>query len=115
MIIGVDADGTIWGNDYPNTGKMKFLSRFFLRKLYKKHTLILWTCREREFLYIAKERLKKENIQFDFYNENTPWRISQYGGDCRKLSCDFLVDDMAGFVWWPWVYFKIKCREWFSE
>jgi hypothetical protein len=35
---------------------------------------------------------------FDAYNENLPERIAEYGGDCRKISADFYVDDKNLFM-----------------
>ncbi len=112
MIIGVDFDGTIVKSAYPNIGRTKFMAIPVLKWLTKRHTMVLWTCRMGKHLEKALSWCRKTGITFDYVNENTPERISQYGGDCRKLSCDLLVDDMAGFVFWPWVAIKVMIKGW---
>lgn len=111
LVLGVDFDGTIVKSKYPDIGRFKFGARLMLRWLYKRHTLVLWTCREGMYLDQAVWACKVKGIHFHFHNQNTGERIAQYGGDCRKLSCDLLIDDMAGFVFWPWVFIKVLFRE----
>jgi len=37
--------------------------------------------------------LNAHGLTPDFINENAPQRIQQYGGDTRKISADFYIDD----------------------
>ena len=111
LIIGIDFDDTIVHCRYPYIGPFKFMAKASLKWLQKRHILILWTCREGALLNKAKTILLKEGIRFDFYNKNDARRILKYGGDCRKLSCDLLIDDKAGFVWWPWIVLKVLWME----
>lgn len=112
MVIGCDFDGTVVKSAYPKIGRFKFGAKFVLRWLYRRgHTLVLWTCRERLLLDEAIWACRMQGINFHYFNENTDERIEQYGGDCRKLSCDILVDDTAGFVFWPWVIVRVLCKE----
>lgn len=112
LVIGLDFDGTIVKSRYPKIGRFKFGAKFVCRWLYRRgHTLILWTCREGILLDEAVWACWMKGINFHYHNENTTERIEQYGGDCRKLSSDILVDDTAGFVFWPWVLIRTLLRE----
>jgi len=106
LVIGVDFDGTIVKDRYPNIGKPKFLAFESLKRLSKSHTLILWTCRKDKELDEVIKYCEQHGIKFNYVNQNTFSRIREYGGDCRKLSCDLLIDDKAGLVFWPWVLIK---------
>ena len=116
MVIAVDFDGTIVKNRWPDIGPFRFLARPVLRWLQRRgHTLILWTCREHKHLGAAKRFLWLHGIWFDYYNLNAPARVTEYGGDCRKISADLYIDDRAGWVFWPFVWLKIlllEAREW---
>ncbi len=115
MHIGVDFDGTIVVNKYPSIGQPKFLVIPVLKWLTKRHTVILWTCREGRRLDEAIKWCKQRGVEFHFVNCNSFERIRQYNGDCRKLSCDMLIDDNAGFIFWPWVFIKVLFRGWKHE
>ena len=108
MIIGVDFDGTIVTKAFPGIGRLRFLARPILRWAWNNgHTVVLWTCRERHHLEEAKRFMTSRAIPYDYVNENVPRLIELYDNDSRKLGCDLLVDDTAGFVFWPWVFFRI--------
>ena len=112
LVIGVDFDGTVVKSKYPKIGRFKFGAKFVIRWLYQRgHTLILWTCREGTLLHEAIWVCLMNGISFHYHNKNATKRIKRYGGDCRKLSCDILVDDMAGFVFWPWVFVRVLLKE----
>lgn len=112
LTIAVDYDGTIVTDAYPHNGTLKFLAKKVLKWAeYRGHTLILWTCREGYLLDSAKWFLRKNGIRFHYYNRNDPVLIQKYKNDCRKLGCDLLVDDKAGFVCWVWVFIRILIKE----
>lgn len=57
---------------------------------------ILNTCRIDDLLRLAVEYLQNEhNLVFDFVNENSPERTKMYGGECRKISADYYIDDKS--------------------
>ena len=93
-VFAVDFDGTLCEEKYPNIGR-PFLDRIkYLIRLQKEgHKLVLWTCRCGEYLNEAVEWCKNHGLVFDAINENLPERIEQFGGDCRKLSADYYIDD----------------------
>jgi hypothetical protein len=49
-------------------------------------------------------------IGFEYINQNTTEHIKEWG-DCRKVTGDIGIDDIYGFVFWPWVAVKV----WFME
>jgi hypothetical protein len=125
LYIAVDFDGTIVKNEWPNIGKPRWGSIPVLRWMKQRgHVLILNTCREQRrllyevevkrgkhsekllvccsLLWEAKMMLEEDyEIYFDYYNKNAPERIELFGGDCRKISADWYIDDLAGFLgWW---------------
>ena len=55
MTIAVDFDGTIVTHEYPNIGKPIPFAIETLKKLQQEghHQLILWTCREVQYLQYA--------------------------------------------------------------
>jgi hypothetical protein len=116
VVIAVDFDGTIVENCWPDIGPFRFMAGPVLKWLQRRgHTLILWTCRDGETLGRAKRFLWSHGICFDYYNLNAPARVTEYGGDCRKISADLYIDDRAGWVFWPFVFLKIlwmETREW---
>lgn len=112
MVIGVDFDGTIAISKYPDIGRPKLLAIPVLKWLTKRHTVILWTCREGKALDNAVRWCKKRGIEFDYINNNAFERIKKFDSDCRKLSCDMLIDDTAGFVFWPRVAVKVLIKQW---
>ena len=93
-VFAVDFDGTLCEENYPNIGKPHLDRIKYLIRLQKEgNKLVLWTCRCGEYLNEAVEWCKNHGLTFDAINENLPERIEQYGGDCRKLSADYYIDD----------------------
>lgn len=94
MIYAVDFDGTLCEFDYPNIGKpKKKVIDFCIQKQKEGHKIILWTCRVGSHLKSAVEWCEKQGLVFDAVNENLIERIDEFGGDCRKVSADFYIDD----------------------
>ena len=104
-ILAVDFDGTIKKsgelNDYDselNEGCKEVLIE--LKKRGCK--LILWTCRDGEYLEKAKEYLAKHGILhlFDAFNENTQEAFTT----SNKIYADYYIDDLTleGFPGWSY-------------
>ncbi len=100
MIIAVDFDGTLCGEaNFPEIGE-PFLDRITALKYYKtvnKDKLILWTCREGEYLDQAVEWCKKYQLEFDSVNENLPELKDNIFGK-RKVIADVYLDDKSAKV-----------------
>ena len=95
--IAIDFDGTLCEKaEYPEIGKprMKVIEEAKKRKS-EGCALILYTCREGEYLYAALEWLKKYDLTFDAVNENLAERIEHFGNDCRKIGADEYWDDRS--------------------
>lgn len=94
MIYSIDFDGVLCEDKWPEIGAAIVSNIVMCWELKNKgHKLILNTCREGKYLDDAKQWCKDHQLTFDAYNENLPERISQYGGDCRKISADYYIDD----------------------
>ena len=94
MIIAIDFDGTL-------TVEREMCSVLnpraieVLKKLMKKHTCCLWTCREGKYLERALELLKGQGIEFKWVND------SPYTNGSRKIVVDYYIDDRM-FGMWDW-------------
>lgn len=94
MIIAVDFDGTLVQDKFPEIGEA-FTLRMRCVKLLRKHghKVILWTCRTGKHLEDAVEFCKKHGVEFDAVNCNLPEVQEKWGGDTRKVYCDYYIDD----------------------
>ncbi|MBR1495216.1 MAG: hypothetical protein IJ601_09250 [Acidaminococcaceae bacterium] len=96
MVFAIDFDGTLSFGKYPDTGPAnEGLINFLVTRKKKGDKLILWTCREGEFLQRAIDFCRNNGLEFDAVNDNLPENIAQYGVNSRKISCDFYIDDKA--------------------
>jgi len=99
MIYAIDFDGTLCDEQWPDIGPPKTGTIDHFKRLREHgNKLILWTCREGELLDKAVIWCALHGLCFDAVNENLPERIAQYGGDCRKISADFYVDDKNKYI-----------------
>lgn len=99
-VWAIDFDGTLCENAWPRIGKANIATiAFFRERKSKGDKLILNTCREGDLLEKAIVFCKKQGLTFDAVNENLPERIVSYGGDCRKISADYYVDDKNFMPW----------------
>jgi len=96
MVFAIDFDGTLSFGKYPDTGPAnEGLINFLVTRKKKGDKLILWTCREGEFLQLAIDFCRNNGLEFDAVNDNLPENIAQYGVNSRKISCDFYIDDKS--------------------
>lgn len=95
-VIAVDFDGTLCTLAYPEIGKPNTaLIQLLILVREQGAKLILWTCREMKMLDKAVAWCKEQGLEFDAINTNVIERIEQYGGNCRKVSADWYIDDKA--------------------
>ena len=101
LTIAIDFDGTIsYLAPFPSIGRVRpYASEFITLAEHLGHTLILNTCREGEHLEQAKAWLEKEGLLqcFSFFNSNNPELIKLFDNDCRKIGCDWNIDDKNVF------------------
>lgn len=96
--LAIDFDGTIYKHEFPGIGEPLPHSIESIKALKRAgFDLILWTCRTKEYLKKAKEKLKKDGVEFDAYNENLEFDIKSFA-DSRKVGADYYIDDKSLFV-----------------
>jgi hypothetical protein len=119
LIIACDFDGTIVKNEWPCIGPLRWWAVPVIKKLQKRHELILWTCREGQLLHNALALLLEEKIYcFANCNSEAALELPNYT-DSRKVGGHLYIDDMgAGFWCWPLipliVYFREKSVIWYE-
>ena len=93
-IIAVDFDGTLCEAKFPAIGKPKTKVINTIKE-YKSYgwKIILWTCRNNQYLTEAIEWCEKQGLEFDAINENLPEVEEMFGGYTRKLYADVYIDD----------------------
>lgn len=93
-IVAIDFDGTLCENEFPKIGSPK-LDVINAVKEYHSYgwKVILWTCRNREYLDEALAWCKAHGLKFDAVNENLPEVEEMFGGYTRKIYADAYIDD----------------------
>ena len=95
MIIAVDFDGTLCGDDFPNLGEpnLPLMEHLIVLQDIYDAKIILWTCRCGKRLKEAVEFCKAYGLEFDSINENLPESIDRFGSNSRKIYADYYIDD----------------------
>lgn len=114
-VVAVDFDDTIAYTHYPTIIRPLPHAMDVLKVLMNDPytVLILWTCREGEYLQQALNFCESYGIKFDCINENCKHNLDLYAVDCRKVSADIYIDDKSyqgreGIEklwcdWWNWM------------
>lgn len=93
-IIAVDFDGTLCENKFPDIGEPKQdVIKMVQEYKEKGWKIILWTCRNYEFLDRAVMWCMRHGLEFDAINKNLPEVQEIFGGDTRKVFADLYLDD----------------------
>ena len=96
-VWAVDFEGIITSRSrFPNIGKPN-VSVIELLKMARLQgvKLILWTCREGNYLNEALEWCKDHGLEFDAVNENLSDAIEYLGRNTRKVLADIYIDDKS--------------------
>ena len=94
MTFTVDFDGTLCEDRFPEIGEENYSRISAVKQLIAGgHKIILWTCRNGQSLEDAVTWCKDRGLVFDAVNENIPEVKEKWGGDTRKVYCDFYIDD----------------------
>ncbi len=120
LILAIDYDQTLADSGWPDPGTLKKGAKKWCEwAQWRGHRLILWTCREGEDLDKALDYLNSQGLCFDLVNCNDPERVAFFKSDTRKVGCEWLFDDKAGFMgWWSfpiivrWLEWKYKNTKW---
>lgn len=99
LVLGVDFDGTIVEEAFPNIGAIKEQTvNLMYRAMAKGHLVIVWTARSGQAERDAYAFLKDNEIPFDYMNENPEDPYAIRGEQGRKIFCDYYLDDRAVHV-----------------
>jgi len=96
MIIAVDFDGVICEHAFPDIGRENWsIIAWLIDRKKHGNKLILWTCRDSQYLTEAIEWCKKRNLEFDAVNEDIDSvKDSDFGkGKSCKVYADVYLDD----------------------
>jgi hypothetical protein len=94
MIYGIDFDGTIVEEIFPEIGEPIVRVVDFIRELQERgDKWILITMREGKYLDEAVEWLKAHGITPDAVNDNLPELVEMWGNNPRKIYADIFIDD----------------------
>lgn len=91
-IFGLDFDGTVVYNKYPQIGHPVPFALDVLRQINEHHHIILFTMRSGNALYDAEIFLKKHGIDLYGINVNPDQHIWT---DSPKAFCHYYIDDRA--------------------
>ncbi len=111
MIIGIDFDGTIVENRYPQIGDERPFATETLKMLKNDgHRLILWTVREGKQLEDAVAWCKERGVEFYSVNRDYPEESASHTGFSRKIKADIFIDDrnLGGIPDWGDIYRMIR-------
>lgn len=94
-IYAVDFDKTLnLADTYPELGEPNMeLIEFLKERRAAGDKIILWTCREGEFLKEAVKYCNDYGLFFHAVNDNLPENIAYYGNNCRKVWAHHYIDD----------------------
>lgn len=118
MIIGIDFDGTIVEDRYPEIGREIPFATATLRMLIEKHhRLILWTVREGECLDEALEWCRERGVEFYAVNRDFPEESKGHNSYTRKIKADVFIDDrnIGGLPDWGVIYRMITEQKSYRE
>ena len=94
-IYAIDYDGTIDFAGFPNVGKILPEAIDAIKYLQNKgDKIILWTCRDNDYLKSAIDCMKNLGITFDAVNENLP-EVKELGFSSPKILANVYIDDIA--------------------
>lgn len=95
-VYGVDFDGTLCFSNWPELGEPNLeLIYYMINRQKCGDKIILWTCRDGQQLEQAVEWCRNYGLYFDAINDNLPEIAEKYGGNSRKIFCDYYIDDRA--------------------
>ena len=103
MIFGIDFDGTIVENKWPDIGEPKQKVVDYIKQLQDKgHKWVLLTCRHDDGLISALTWLFIHGLYPAAVNDNTTEKIAEFNSNPRKVYADVYIDDHnAGGVYLP--------------
>lgn len=101
-IVAVDFDGTIVTPEFPNIGRLRAGAKEALLRLQEMgYYVIIWSCRDGDWVTKAQDFLREQGIPFDAFNENAARTLKPDGDwpgiNPRKIFANLYIDDQS----WP--------------
>lgn len=93
-VVAVDFDFTLCQSNYPNCGDEIKPVCDYIRYIAKSPycELILWTCRQSDYLIDAIKWCDEHGIRFDEINRQGYFDDTKFT-ESRKIFCNMLIDD----------------------
>lgn len=107
MVIAIDFDGTLHNAPWPHIGNpLPYVVDVMNKLKADGHYLIIWTCREHQYLTEAVNWLLEKGIPFDRVNDHKVGAVEQFGYAARKVYADIYIDDkqIGGLPMWKDIY-----------
>lgn len=100
LVLAIDYDQTLDCTPWPGVGLITPAAKVVMRLLAEEgHKLIIWTCRSERALEDALANLRRQDVPYDYANQNCPEIIAEWGGsDSRKIFADLYLDDRAALL-----------------
>lgn len=96
LVLGVDFDGTIVEEAFPNIGAIKQKTVDFMYRAQREgHLVIVWTARSGKAEREAIKFLHDNGIPHDYVNQNPEDPYAIRGEQGRKIFCDYYLDDRS--------------------
>jgi predicted phosphatase len=96
LTLGIDFDGTIVTEAFPNIGELKQKTVQLMKDACEKgHLVIVWTARSGDAEREAYKFLVENEVPFHYMNENPEDPYAINGAQGRKIFCDYYLDDRA--------------------
>lgn len=94
-IYAVDFDKTLnLAESYPELGKPnKALFDFLIAKQQEGDKIILWTCRDGDYLKSAIKYCSHQGLRFDAINDNLEENVEYFKNNSRKVWAHHYIDD----------------------
>jgi len=119
MTIGVDFDGTIVRDRYPEIGpEIPFATQTLKMLIQERHQLILWSVREGDLLEEAVEWCRARGVEFYAVNKDYPEEEKDKNRHySRKLKADLWIDDrnVGGLPDWGTIYKMIHEKKTYEQ
>lgn len=99
LILGIDFDGTIVEEGFPNIGAIRPKTVELMKKAYELgHLVIVWTARSVQYEQDCINFLNENNIPYHYINCNPEDPYAIRGEQGRKIFCHYYLDDRAVHV-----------------
>lgn len=126
ILLAVDFDMTVVNSHpFPKIQGLRKGAKKYLNKLHAEgFGIIIWTCRTNKEGEYSDENdainyLVENGVRFDLVNDNHIALQNAFKNNCRKIACDYYIDDkglwLFGIPSWFWLYWIIRFKSFFLK